>query len=218
LQAFKTITVIAVLLLGATVASAQRGRRNPPPPPPPPPQRQGPPQGQAPFGTPGAQPPRRGPVFHGPGPHFGDWLRNHEKQSPADRLKALEQDPGFQNLPPDVKDRMRNRLQDFNNRPSEQQQQILQRMETFEHLSPDQQQKVRGMFRDFRNLPPERRRALNQGLRFLQDMPADQRQKAVDSDVFRSRFSDQERDLLRGMSAVGINPGAPPPNPPNPPR
>ncbi len=212
-----TIVVIAVLLAGATLASAQRGmRRNQQPTPPP-----GQAQRQGPFGGPrNQQPPPRGPVFYGPGPHFGQWLRDHETQSPEDRLKALENDKGFQNLPPDAKDRMRNRLQDFNSRPPEQQQRILQRMELFEHLSPDQQQKVRSMFRDFRSLPPDRRRALNQGLRFLQDMPPDQRQKALDSDAFRNKFSDAERDLLRGMSGLGIGPAAPPLNtpPPNPPK
>jgi hypothetical protein len=83
-------------------------------------------------------------------------------------------------------------------------------MEIFEHLSPDQQQKVRSMFRDFRSLPPERRNALNQELRSLQDMPPDQRQKAIDSDAIRNRFSDQERDLLRGMSGIFLPPGVPP--------
>jgi hypothetical protein len=69
------------------------------------------------------------------------------------------------------------------------------------------------MFRNFRTLPAERRRAVSEGLRSLQDLPPDQRQKALNSDDFRKRFSDQERDLLRGMSDIGLptTPQNPPP-------
>jgi len=221
LQVGKSIAVITLLLL-ASAAWGQHGggRRGPPPPPPPPPQRQ--PQGpqvQIPSGPPAGQPQPHGFSRHGPGPHFGDWLRNHQDLSPADRLRALEQDPGFRNLPTQVQDRMRHRLQDFNDRTPEQQQQILQRMATFEHLTPEQQQKVRSMFHAFHGLPAERRQAVNQAFRQLQEMPPEQRQRALDSQAFRSNFSNQERELMRGMSGLGLGPVgprrmAPPPGPP----
>jgi hypothetical protein len=219
-QLSKTITVIAVLLLTAGAGWAQRGKRGGGQPPPPPPPSRPAPQAPNRFELPREQrqPERRPPATRGPGPHFGDWLRNREKMSPQERMRALEQDRGFRNQPPEVQQRMRNRLEEFNKRSPEEQQRILRRMEMFEHLTPEQQQKVRSMFRDFRDLPAERRRALDQGLRFLQDMPADQRQKALDSDAFRNRFSDQERDLLRGMSGLGIAPGGTQPSNPPPPE
>ena len=65
---------------------------------------------------------------------------------------------------------------------------------------------MREMSRDFRQLPEERRHALTSAFRQLQEMGPEDRQKTIDSDEYRKSYSDKERDLLRGMSELGLSP------------
>jgi hypothetical protein len=155
------------------------------------------------FVSPGRQ---HGPVFRGPGPHMGDWLRRNENLPPDQQLRKLEQDPDFLRLPQERQERMRRRLQNFINLPPEQKDRILQRMETFEHLPPDQQQRLREMFHQFRALPQDRRSELNHAFQQLQGLSPEERQKVLDSPQYRNNYTEQERDLLRGMSTIGITP------------
>jgi hypothetical protein len=199
----KSIAVIAVVALGLGMAAAQGGDK--------------PQKGDKPSGTPPAPGPRfaspgrppREPVFHGPGPHVGDWLRHNESTPPDQQLKKLEQDPDFRRLPPDRQQRIRERLQKFSSLPPQQKERILQRMETFEHLPPDQQQRLREMFREFRGLPQERRQELHHAFQQLETMSSEERQKALDSPEYRNNYSEAERSLLRGMSTIGITPRRP---------
>lgn len=205
------LALVSLMLGSAAWAQGRHGRNAPAPMP----------REQAPWGG-----PRQGPGggqgnggrMHGPGPHMGDWLRKHQDLSPEQQQKALEQDPDFQRLSRDRQDRLRQRLQSFNSLPPERKQRILQRMETWEHLTPEQQLRARNLFANFRALPPERRRALVDAFRELRDLSSEDQQKALGSDRFRNNFSDEERDLLRGMSEVGVLGGgaAPPPSPARP--
>ncbi len=188
------IAVVAVFALGAGVAAAQGGgdKKNES-------------RKDAPVHAPGFA---RGqaPVYHGPGPHFGQWLSRNESLPADEQLKKLEQNPDFKKLPPDRQQRLRERLQSFNSLPPEQKNRILQRMEVYEHLTPDQQQRVHQMFKQFRELPQDRRHQLNQAFLQMQNMGPEERQKLLDSPEYRNNYSDQERELLRGMSTIGITP------------
>ncbi len=222
MRGLKSIAVICLVALMASVASAQRRQ------PPPPPNRGGDRAGQGRFsgvpqrrdndqrpsqqqqndqGT--AQPGGRRFVPLGPGPHMGDWLRKHEDMPADQQEKALENDPTFRQLPPDRQQRLRQRLDNFNRLPQDQRDRMLQRMEIFEHLSPQQQQNVRDMSHQFRDLPADRKRALVQGFRDLEGLSPADRQRLLDSDTYRKNFSPQELQLLRGMSEVGITPRPP---------
>jgi hypothetical protein len=204
----KFITVIAMAALSAGLAAAQGGgpgkrddKRS-----------KDAPQVQAPrFVSPGHP---QGPVFHGPGPHMGDWFRRNEALPLDQQLKKLEQNPDFQRLSPDRQQRLRDRLQNFNSLPPAQKDRILQRMETYEHLPPEQQQRVHEMFRQYRGLPQDRRQELKHAFQQLEGMTPDERQRMLDSPEYRNNFNDRERSLLRGMSSIGITPGqSGPPSP-----
>ena len=84
-------------------------------------------------------------------------------------------------------------------------------METFEQLTPEQQQRAQQLFARFRNLPEARQRMLRRALRHLREMDAQQRSRVLASDRFRSMFSGDEMEVLKGMSEL-----APPPPPENP--
>jgi Protein of unknown function (DUF3106) len=187
------IAVVAVIALGAGLAVAQGGDK----------QNEGGKNAPAPGFAHG-----QGPVYRGPGPHFGQWLRRNESLPPDEQLKKLEQNPDFKNLPEERQRRLRERLQNFNSLPPEKKDRILQRMEVYEHLTPDQQQRVHEMFRQFRDLPQDRRRQLNQAFLQMQGMTPEQRQNLLNSPEYRNNYSDQERELLRGMSTIGVTPNS----------
>ncbi len=222
MQRFKFIPVIAVLMFGVGVATAQHdGRRQSPPRySPPPSQSQAPPPQQQtqrndqnsgrqnPDGQPQMQQ-RQGDgrfILQGPGPHAGDWLRRHGDEPVDKQLKALENDPTFKQLTPDGQQQFRNRLNRFNSLPPQQRDRMLNNLDIIEHLTPQQAQRVHGMFGDFRQLPEGRRRDLTSALRQLQEMSPEDRQRTIDSEEYRRNYSDKERDLLRGMSDLGISP------------
>jgi hypothetical protein len=155
---------------------------------------------------PGEQRRRYPPVLRGPGPHAGDWLRQHQGLSAEEQERALQQDPRYRRLDPERQERLRKRLQEFNSLPPEQQERILQRMETWEHLTEEQQQQARRLFRSFRRLPQDRKDALAGALRELRGMSPEERQQAIDSEPYRNRFSDEELDLLRGAGKLDFGP------------
>lgn len=150
---------------------------------------------------------RAGVGFHRPpGQHSGDWLRKYKDVPPAQQQKALENDPQFRNLPPDRQERLKERLQRFNSLPPEHQQRILNRMETWEHLTPEQQQKARDAFSRFRSLPPDRQNIVRSAVRDLQQMSPEDRQRVLNSDRFKSMFTDNERETLNEMSQLPLAP------------
>jgi hypothetical protein len=138
--------------------------------------------------------------------HAGDWLRKY-KNMPADQQqKALESDPDFRRLPADRQQKLRQQLQHFNTLPPQKQDRVLQRMEIWEHLTPAQKQQSRLLHARIRQLPPDRRNHVIDGIHDLQQMPPEQRKQYVDSEQFRSSYSDQERSILKGVLDLPLRP------------
>lgn len=169
---------------------------------------------------------RRGPTAptptHSPvGPqknqeHLAQWMNRHSNLPVADQQRALEREPGFHDLSPQVQQRMRDRLTQLNNMPPERRERAMAQTEAMEHLDPQQRQQVRGAMTQLSSLPPERRRAVVHAFRDLRNLPPDQRQAALNSDRVRTSFTDGERSTLSNL--VTIEPYLPPPpannNPP----
>lgn len=166
--------------------------------------------GERPQKEPGERP--RGPGmrggYYGRGAHAGEWLRKYQNLSPDQQEQALANDPEFQKLPPERQDRLRQVLRRFNSKTPEERQRMLERMETFERLTPEQQERAHQLFERFRSLPEARRHALKQALRNLREMDPQQRSQVLGSEKFRSMFSADEMEVLKGMSEL-----APPPRP-----
>ncbi len=101
---------------------------------------------------------------------------------------------------------MQQRLQHFNSLPAQRQQLILNRMETWEHLTPQQKEQARQLHSQFSQLPADRRQAVQNGVKALRGMPPEVRQRQIDSDRYKSMFSPEERDLLRGTSRLPLAP------------
>ncbi len=139
-------------------------------------------------------------------PRGGDWLRNHSNLPPQERQKALQNDPQFQKLPPDLQNRLRDRLQRFSSLPPNEQQRMLQRMDRWNRLNPQQKEQARGLFQQFQSLPEDRRKAMVQAFHNLRAFPPDQQQRILNSPQFRSQFSDNERNIMRGMNDLKVGP------------
>jgi hypothetical protein len=153
---------------------------------------------------------------HAPAARPGDWLRRYANLPPAEQQKALEKDPGFRSLPPERQARLRQRLQEFASRPPAQREQMLNRMATFSRLNPEQRERARDVFQQFRNLPPDRRQMVRDAYRNLTALSPEQRRQVLDSPALRSNFTDQEREMLRGMTDLNLGPNSDPavPRPP----
>jgi molecular chaperone DnaK (HSP70) len=143
----------------------------------------------------------------GPGPHRGDWLRKYGNLPPSQQEQQLKQDPAFRNLSPEKQNQLLDRLREFNSQPQEKKQQILNRMETFEHLTPEQQETARNLFQRYHNLPEDQRTKVSQAYRRLRGMPPEARNQMMNSEEFRNDYSEEQRDLLRGMTDLNLTPG-----------
>ena len=146
--------------------------------------------------------------FHpqGPGPHNGDWLRKYGNLPPGQQEQQLQHDPGFRSLPQQKQNQLLDRLRNFNSQPPQKKAQILNRMETFEHMTPEQQATARNLFQQYHNLPEDQRNKVSQAYRRLRGMPPDARDQLLNSDEFRNDFSEEQRELLRGMTDLNVGP------------
>jgi hypothetical protein len=134
--------------------------------------------------------------------HLAQWMDRHSNLPLKEQQDALENEPGFKDLPPQTQQRMRDRLTQLNNMSPEQRRRILERTEAMEQLTPPQRQQVRGALQQFKGLPTDRRRLVARAFRDLREMPQPQRQEILNSDRFRGQFSDQERNTLSSLLAV----------------
>jgi hypothetical protein len=129
-------------------------------------------------------------------------MDRHSNLPLEQQQRALQNEPGFRDLSPQTQQRMLDRLSRLNNMPPDQRRRILERNEVLEHLTPAQRQQVRGAMQQLGELPTDRRRVVARAFRDLRDMPPSQRQATLNSDNFRSQFSDSERSTLSNLMAV----------------
>jgi hypothetical protein len=73
-------------------------------------------------------------------------------------------------------------------------------MEFLAKLTPLQRQQLRSANEQLKGLPPERQVAVHTALRHLRQMPPTERQQVIQSDRFRSTFSDQEQKLISQLA------------------
>lgn len=143
--------------------------------------------------------------------HGGDWLKSHQSLPLADQEKALQSDPQFRKLPTQQQQRLVNRLQKFNSLPPQEQQRRLNRIETWEHLTPPQKQQARQLAQQWKQLPPDRQQRMKTAIGDLRAMPPEQRDSVLESDRFKSMFSEQERNMLRETTKLPLAPAVPRP-------
>jgi hypothetical protein len=138
------------------------------------------------------------------GRKMGDWLQEHKDLPPDQQLKLLENDPKFKKLTPDRQNALRERLKKFSSLPPEKRNQALQRMDFLAKLSPQQRQQLRDANQQLKGLPPERQVAVHKAVRHLRQMPSGERKQVLESDRFRTTFSDQEQKLISQLAEMNL--------------
>ena len=136
------------------------------------------------------------------GRKMGDWLQAHKDLPLDQQLKLLENDPGFKKLTPERQAALRERLKKFNSLTPAQRDQALKRMEFLAKLTPQQRQQLRDANQQLKVLPPERQVAVHTALRHLRQMPPAERQQVIQSDRFKTTFSDQEQKLISQLAEL----------------
>jgi hypothetical protein len=134
--------------------------------------------------------------------HLAQWMQHHQNLTPEQQQKALENEPGFRQLPPQTQQRMRDRLAQLNAMSPEQRTHVLERAEQIEHLNPQQRQQVRGAMAELGRLPPDRRAVVARVFRDMRDMPTNQRQAYLSSDYLHRELSPEERGTLNNLMAI----------------
>ena len=138
------------------------------------------------------------------GYRMGDWLQAHKDLPLDQQLKLLEEDSKFKKLQPDRQNALRDQLKKFNSLSPEKRDQALKRMQFLAKLTPQQRQQLRDASQQLQGLPPERRVAVHKAVRHLRQMPADQRKQELESDRFKSTFSDQEQKLIGELAELNF--------------
>jgi hypothetical protein len=147
------------------------------------------------------------------GRKMGDWLQAHKDLPLDQQLKLLENEQSFKKLPPDRQNALRDRLKKFNSLTPEKRAEALQRMDFLAKLTPQQREQLRNANQQLKGLPPERQVAVHTALRHLRQMPPAERQQVIQSDHFRSTFSDQEQKLISQLAEMNPQQGGSSQNP-----
>jgi hypothetical protein len=134
--------------------------------------------------------------------HLAQWMERHRDLPLAKQHSALQNEPGFRQLPPQTQQRYLDRLTQLNNMPEEKRRRILERNEALEHLTQPQRQQVVSAMHQLSGLPVDRRRLVARAFRDLREMPDPQRQAILSSDRIRGQFSEPERSTLTNLLAV----------------
>ncbi len=131
--------------------------------------------------------------------HLSEWLSRHRDLPVPMQQRALENEPGFRELPSRTQQSMRDRLAQLNNMRPEQRERLLERNEAMERLSPAQRQQFLSSVRQLGSMAIDRRRAVARAVRDLRSLPEDQRQQYLGSPAYRSQFNDQERGTIGNL-------------------
>ncbi len=134
--------------------------------------------------------------------HLQGWMEHHKDLSVPDQMKALENEPGFRQLPPQTQQHYRDQLARLNNMTPDQRTRLLERNEMLENHTPEQREQFRQGMQQFNSLPQGRKLLFKRAFRDLREMSPAERQTVINSAPFRAQFSDGERNALTGILSV----------------
>ena len=146
------------------------------------------------------------------GVHLAQWMSLHSNLTPEQQQQALGREPGFDNLPTETQQRMRERLSQLDAMPPTQRQRVLERTEVMERLAPEQRAEVRSAMSQLGALPIDQRRVVARTFRALRDLRPEQRQAALASGRYGPPLGPVQQATLQGL--LRVEPMLPPPTRP----
>ena len=135
------------------------------------------------------------------GQHLAEWMNQHSGMTLEQQERALEREPGFQELPGPTQQRMRGRLAQLNEMTPMQRQRIIEHTEAMERLTLPQRSQVRGAMQQLSSLPLDQRKAVSRSFREVRLLPPDQRMAAMYSARY-SWMNDEQRLTLTRLIQV----------------
>jgi hypothetical protein len=141
-------------------------------------------------------PPGMGKKASGPRQNLVEHLMS---LSPEQQREFMREDPRFQRLPERQKENIQHRLEEYNRLPAAQREALRERYELFRQLTPEEQEQARALYRQWNQQPADRRLELRREFRHLRESTPEERKVRMESEPFRKRFSENERELLRGL-------------------
>lgn len=149
--------------------------------------------------------------------HLQRWMQNHSSMSLAQQQRALQNEPGFRELPSGVQQERLRTLERLYNMNPQQRTRILDRAEALERLGPVQRQQWRDAVQNLNMLPPPRKHMLAGAILELRELAPEQRESALASPAYASHFSPKERQTLRTLLMAEPYPAVRTPRPAYPP-
>lgn len=146
--------------------------------------------------------------------HLERWMQSHSRMSLAEQQRALQNEPGFRDLPPQVQQNRLNTLARLYNMNPQQRSRILDRTEALERLAPVQRQQWRDAVQRLNMLPPPRKHMLAGAIIELRELPPEEREMVLTSPTYVAQFSPEERQTLRTLLLAEPYPALRPPSRP----
>jgi len=131
--------------------------------------------------------------------HLQRWMQSHSNMSLAEQQRALQNLPGFRELPPQVQQNRLNTLARLYYMNPQQRSRILNRTEALERLAPAQREQWREAVQRLNMLPPPRKHMLAGAIIELRELPPEQRQMALNSPSYLAQYTPEERQTLRTL-------------------
>ena len=116
-----------------------------------------------------------GPNGRRGGEHLAEWMNQHQGMTLEQQQQALDQEPGFLELPAQTQQRMHKRLAQLNAMTPLQRQRLLEHTEAMERLTLGQRSQVREAMQRLGSLPIDQRRQVMRSFRELRQLPPNQR-------------------------------------------
>jgi hypothetical protein len=136
-------------------------------------------------------------------------LERWRAMPPEERERIRERYRRWKELPPEQRERIMERNRRWRELPEEQRRYLKDRRELLKDAGPEDRGVVRKFFARMRSLPPGERSAARQKIREVRSLPPGEREEAMRSWPFYRGFSDRERDTLRWF--LFARPGERPP-------
>lgn len=128
--------------------------------------------------------------------HLVQWMERHSNLSLPEQQDALQNEPGFRELPRQVQQYELSELAHLYSMDPHVRTRILEHNEALEPLSAAQQKQWRIAVQDLSSIPSPRRHLLLHAIMDLRELPIEQRQQVLNSPGFSAHFSDAERKII----------------------
>jgi phage-related protein len=133
-----------------------------------------------------------------------------QQPDPAQQQQALENEPGFRELPAQTQQNMRNRLAQLNAMPPQQRDRVLNRnIEAMEHLHAGAARAGARSDGAARRTAARPAPFVARSFRELRELPPEQRMAAMNSPRYAGQMNDAQRATLSNL--LRVEPMLPPP-------